>query len=90
MFTARQYWVSDQDVHFINELLQRIAYVHNIQRKYSVAFSLLVNRTVERLNRDILAIFKATRMEFRLAFCDCSSIVEAISTVLNEGSTGRP
>lgn len=54
-FTAPKYWVSDQWARFVNDILRFMVINFGIQHCPTVAYSPLVNRTVECLVTDILA-----------------------------------
>ena len=84
-------WVSDQGSHFKNQVLKELKQRLNTTQHFTPAYCPWVNGTVERLNRDILAIFRALLSERRQLprewpqLCPLvqSSINNTASTMLN-------
>lgn len=62
---------------------------HEIKHQPTVAYFPWINGTVERLNRDTIAALRAVLRELRLARCDKITIIEALSSVLDEALERR-
>lgn len=88
-FTSPVTWVSDQGSHFINETLRTMASDHRISHRPTIAYSPWTNGTVERINRDVLAAYRALIAELNLAPQDWPSIVGLLPTILNEAPLSR-
>lgn len=89
IFTTPKVWVSDQGSHFKNEVISKLASTHRIRHNFSVAYSPWVNGAVESLMRSVLPATRAMIAELKLAPQDCTSVLPAIASALNEASMER-
>jgi len=88
-FTAMSVWVSDQASHFKNKVMRSLGTLHNIQHKFTVAYSPWVNGTVESCMRVVLAACRALSSEMKLGPQDWPKVIGIVQTVLNEAPLQR-
>ncbi len=75
--------MSDQGSHFINKVLTQMAKDFNVTHKPTVAYAPWVNGSVERLNRDILAITRALLAELKLGPHDWPAVIDSVPSIIN-------
>jgi hypothetical protein len=56
-------WVSDQGTHFTAAVMRELGKELGVSHHYTVAYSPWANGTVERVNRDLLQVMRALRVE---------------------------
>lgn len=69
--------------------MKAMADKYNIKHELTVACSPLVNGTINRLDRDILASLRAILGELKLGPQDWMSVIDTVPTVLNEAPQAR-
>lgn len=88
-FTSPEVWISDRGSHFINATLKTMAEEYKILHKLTPAYSPWSNGTVERMNKDVIAAFRAMIAEAKLAPEDWPDITRPVQTVLNKAPLER-
>ncbi|GMF41585.1 unnamed protein product [Phytophthora fragariaefolia] len=73
----------DQGTHFRNEMLKNLSARLKIELSFSPVYSPWLNGTVERLNKDVLQVFRALLMEYSLDQHEWSYLLPAVEANLN-------
>jgi transposase InsO family protein len=88
-FGAPKTLVSDRASHFMNEMLSEVTRRLGIGHHFTVAYSPWANGTVERINRDILALARIKLAEARLPAKLWPQLVPAIAHTINNYPSDR-
>jgi hypothetical protein len=83
LFGVATTWISDQGSHFKNAVVTRLAQLLRIEHNFTLSYTPHMNGTVERLNRDILTVFRVTLHANQLPFTDWPFLVPVIQLILN-------
>ncbi|KAG3060766.1 hypothetical protein PI124_g22732 [Phytophthora idaei] len=75
--------LSDQGAHFRNEMMKHLAARLKMELHFTPAYSPRLNGTVERLNRDVLQVFRALLMEYDLDRHEWPYLLPAVEANLN-------
>ncbi|OWZ16425.1 RNA-dependent DNA polymerase [Phytophthora megakarya] len=85
--------LSDQGTHFRNETMNHLAARLKVQLTFTPVYSPWINGTVERLNKDVLQVFRALLMEYGLDDHKWPHLLPAVQAHLNytrvQSLTGR-
>ena len=88
-FKAPDFLVSDCGSHFMNEVLEELCILSKIQHHIVVAYSPFANGSVERVNKEILKVFRAIMDESKLADSDWPYVLPVVQHSLNHMPTKR-
>lgn len=83
LFGLPEIWVSDTGSHFKNQLMNELAHIKGSHHQYTLAYCPWRNGSVERLNRDLLQVFRVMTLEFRIAQDQWPKIVVSVQANLN-------
>jgi hypothetical protein len=83
MFGMPKVWVSDKGTHFVNGVIAELARLTGSNCEYILAYCHWKNGSVERVNRDLLQVFKAMIAETKLEMERWTEIVLTVMCVLN-------
>ncbi|GMF52155.1 unnamed protein product [Phytophthora fragariaefolia] len=75
--------LSDQGTHFRNETMKHLAARLKVELSFTPGFSPWLNGTVERLNKDVLQVFRALLMEYGLDQHEWPYLLPAVQANLN-------
>lgn len=83
-------WVlSDQGVHFKNELLKTLSKFLKFSHHFTPAYSPQSNGTVERVCKEVLRACKALLLEFKMKPTEWPAVIEIVQSVLNHSPLER-
>lgn len=89
VFTAMQYWVSDQASHFKNQTMSILASVHRIKHELTVAYSPWINGSVERCKRTLREACTALLSELHIGPQDWPQVLNIVMISLNTAPLPR-
>ena len=76
-------WVSDQGAHFKNTVLRELNERLQAKHPFTLPYCPLSNGTVERVNRDVLTVFRALLSEYRLLDRQWMQLKPLVQTAIN-------
>ena len=88
-FGTMAWIVSNQGSHFHNEVHTDLVEKFKTKKHFTVAYSAWANRTVERVNREVLRATKALLSEWKLAPQDWPAVIDCFQSVLNQSPLPR-
>ncbi|POM69893.1 Hypothetical protein PHPALM_13794 [Phytophthora palmivora] len=84
-FSVPSLWISDQGSHFTSEVMSMLCNKMKCDQRFSVAYCPWINGSIERLNRDVLQVFRAMILEYKLDLDhrDWMSLLSVVQCSLN-------
>ena len=80
-------WVSDNGSHFKNQVLSRFLERTARQHHFTTAYCAWANGPVERVNRELTALFRVILAEFKLPFESWPTVLPVVQYILNQTPT---
>ncbi|OWZ09834.1 hypothetical protein PHMEG_00017400 [Phytophthora megakarya] len=82
-FGAPKVWISDNGSHFKNEVVGELCRRFKSKKQFTVAYGPWINGLIERLNRDILQVFRTMLLDYKMDAKDWVELVPLVQANLN-------
>ncbi|GMF42399.1 unnamed protein product [Phytophthora fragariaefolia] len=82
-FRAPGLWISGNGSHFKNEVVKEVSKRLNAHQNFTLAYSLWINGSVERLNKDIIQVLRVLCLEYNVDINDWTYFVPTLQANLN-------
>lgn len=82
-FGAPKIWISDNGSHFKNEVMNQVCKRMGCRQSFTLAYSPWINGSVERVNRDIIQVFRVLCLEHKVDIRDWTYFVPIVQANLN-------
>jgi hypothetical protein len=76
-------WISDQESHFKNEVIDELCTRLKRKQIFSSTYSPWINGSVERVNRDILQVLRVLILDYKLNHRDWPRLIPIVQASLN-------
>ncbi|OWZ03352.1 LOW QUALITY PROTEIN: hypothetical protein PHMEG_00024933 [Phytophthora megakarya] len=80
---ARKVWISDNGSHFKNEVVGELCRKLRSKQQLTFAYCPWINGSIERLNRDILQVFRTMLLDYKMDAKDWVALVPLVQANLN-------
>jgi transposase InsO family protein len=82
-YRVAEIWISDQGTHFKNETMKQLQTLLRTNHHFVTAYCPWANGTVERVNRDLLAVLRALLHETKKKLEEWPDLIPVVQFVLN-------
>lgn len=76
-------WISDNATDFKSLVLAQLSKMMKAKQEFVVAFSLWLNGSVERVNRDVLQVLRAMILDYSITYKDWVHLIPLVQANLN-------
>src|SRR5690606_8098734 len=73
-------FISDKGSHFISTVLEEFCHLKGITHRFTITYSPFTNGTIERPNREILAVLRSLLSQHRLSIKFWSKLVNIVES----------